>query len=294
MFYVSESQIKVGDFGFSTQSNSSLLNTFCGSPPYAAPELFADKSYQGELVDIWAMGVMLYYMLSGTMPFRGETIPQLKAKIQAGKFDMPGGLTPVCQELITGLLTLKTEERFVMEDVFSSMWLRTNSTAMELNPSKKNLGRKTNSKSHLPKLTRDHGVVDSSGPEVSGEGSRSALEVSFDSGSDSTPDREVLQRMEMIGVPTCDDNVLVGEPRNPIAGTYRILLHRKHLSELAGHQEERTAESTQDRNKKISSCSLAEGQTASGNGASVNKRKISKGSGGIAIGKPMSKICAIL
>ena len=57
-----------------------MLDTYCGSPPYAAPELFADNCYQGELVDIWAMGVMLYYMLSGVMPFRGETIPQLKAR----------------------------------------------------------------------------------------------------------------------------------------------------------------------------------------------------------------------
>ena len=97
--------------------------------------------------------------------------------------------------------------------------------------------------------------------------------------------------MEALGVPTCDANVLVGEPRNPIAGTYRILLHRKHLLELAGNQEGRIVE-PQERKKKISASSLGGGSSSS-----VNKRKISRGKqtgNGIAFGKPMSKICAIL
>ena len=245
------------------------------------------------------MGVMLYYMVSGVMPFRGETIPQLRDKIQAGKFDMPNGVTPICQDLISGLLTLNTAERFRMEDIFSSMWLRTSSTAMELNPSKKNFKGKTSSKTHLTKLSRDSGVVDSSGLEAPLCSSRSALEASFESGSEDTPDKEILQSMESIGVPTCDANVLIGEPRNPIAGTYRILLHRKHLLELAGSQEEEEERGEpQERKKKVSASSLGGGQTASsGSGASVNKRKISRDKrtgNGVVFGKPMSKICAIL
>ena len=294
VFFVSDTQIKVGDFGFSTQSKGNMLDTFCGSPPYAAPELFQDNSYQGELVDIWAMGVMLYYMVSGIMPFQGETIPQLKAKILNGKFTMPGGLTPVCQDLISGLLTNNPDERFVMDDIFGSMWLRTGSTCIELHPSKRNLKHKTSSKINLPKISRDSGVVD-----TYAAGSTSALGASFSAEAETTPDREVLLSMEMLGVPYSDESLLIGEPRNPIAGTYRILLHRKHLSELTEKNREGSDPITvQKRKKKISDCSSG-GQSFSSNssqlvsGGSARKRKSSK-ENGQSSSKPMSKVCAIL
>lgn len=305
VFFASDTQIKVGDFGFSTQSRGNMLDTFCGSPPYAAPELFADNCYQGELVDIWAMGVMLYYMLSGIMPFRGETIPQLKAKILEGKYNKLDFLTPVCQDLIAGLLTKEPEGRFIMEDIYSSMWLRTGSTTMELNPSRKSLLTKTNSRSKLPILSRDYGVVDSS---ATGSASMSALDASFDSDSESTPDIEVLQNMESLGVPITDNNLLIGEPRNAIAGTYRILLHRKHLLKLGPEKQEREQSTSepQERRKKLSSCSMGGGQPLAsesrhrpGSGGSVCKHKSAKASKRdrkqqATNSKHMSKICVIL
>ena len=309
VFFVSDSQIKVGDFGFSTQSSGNMLDTFCGSPPYAAPELFTDNCYQGELVDIWAMGVMLYYMLSGIMPFRGETIPKLKAKIINGKYDQLDFLTPVCRDLIDGLLTKEPEGRFLMEEIYSSMWLRTGSTAMELNPSKYSLLTKTNSRSKLPILSRGDGVIDSS---ALCSDSASALDVSFDSDDDSTPDSEVLQTMESLGVPIASNNLLIGEPRNAIAGTYRILLHRKHLSKLSPEAQEQEHSTTelQERKKKLSDCSIimgggqpltiTESQQRTGSGGSMHKHKSAKTAKkgrkqqDTAGGKHMSKICVIL
>ena len=140
---------------------------------------------------------------------------------------------------------------------------------MELNPSKNSLLTKTNSKSKLPILSRSDGVVDSSALCTD---SVSALDVSFDSDSDSTPESEVLQNMESLGVPTACNNLLIGKPCNAIAGTYRILLHRKQLSPES-QEREHSATEPQERRKKLSSCSMGGGQPL----ASESQQRTSSG-----------------
>lgn len=157
------------------------LTTFCGSPPYAAPELFLEESYLGPPVDIWAMGVMLFFMVTGNVPFPGNTVPQLKEKILEGSYTMPKRVSPTCQEILAGLLTHKAAERPSIADVFDNKWLEAE--------------RESEDATGLP--------------------------------PSSQPDPEVLEHMQELGVPTDDESVLLGEPRTPIAGTYRILLHRK-------------------------------------------------------------------
>ena len=100
IYFTSMQQIKLGDFGFSTTCvHGQTLTTFCGSPPYAAPELFCDDSYYGPnvdvwalhlsswtptsglivfSVDVWALGILLYFMVVGVLPFRADTIGKLK------------------------------------------------------------------------------------------------------------------------------------------------------------------------------------------------------------------------
>jgi 5'-AMP-activated protein kinase catalytic alpha subunit len=64
-----EGNVKIIDFGFSA-SSVTKLNTFCGTPPFMSPEITKKIPYNGAGADIWALGVMLYQLVVGTLPFR--------------------------------------------------------------------------------------------------------------------------------------------------------------------------------------------------------------------------------
>lgn len=117
--------VKVGDFGFSTSAApDAALNTFCGSPPYAAPELFKDECYFGTYVDIWALGILLYFMVTGVMPFRAETVGKLKKCILDGMYFMPDFLTESCKQLIRKVLQLIPKDRLTIDQIKKSRWLQ--------------------------------------------------------------------------------------------------------------------------------------------------------------------------
>nr|XP_055036862.1 serine/threonine-protein kinase NIM1 [Misgurnus anguillicaudatus] len=125
VLFTSNTCVKVADLGFSTRVNNrnQALDTFCGSPPYAAPELFKDESYIGPPVDVWAMGILLFFMVTGTLPFRADTMPRLRRAILEGAYVLPTWVSAPCQRLIRGILKPEPSERCALDQMLGCEWL---------------------------------------------------------------------------------------------------------------------------------------------------------------------------
>lgn len=83
-------KIKLADFGFASHfKTGELLDIFCGSPPYCAPELYLAKLYDGTKVDIWSLGVILYVLVCGYLPFEANNFSILRSQIINGSYKLP-------------------------------------------------------------------------------------------------------------------------------------------------------------------------------------------------------------
>lgn len=87
------------------------LKVFCGTPSYMAPEITRKSDYEGNPVDIWACGVLLYVMLVGAFPFRGTSEQDLYQRIQRGHFHMHEALNNGAGKLIKGMLEVDPRKR---------------------------------------------------------------------------------------------------------------------------------------------------------------------------------------
>jgi MAP/microtubule affinity-regulating kinase len=116
--------VKVADFGFSTQfRDDAKLNTWCGSPPYACPELYLGQEYFGPEVDIWSLGVILFVLVCGSLPFDASNLPKLRAKILAGKFKVPYHMSKECESLIRRMIVVDPTQRISLSDLKDDTWL---------------------------------------------------------------------------------------------------------------------------------------------------------------------------
>ncbi|CAD8073148.1 unnamed protein product [Paramecium sonneborni] len=102
--------LKVVDFGLSN-IYTDLLNTPCGSPCYAAPEMVSGQKYQGIKTDIWASGVILYAMICGYVPFEDQNTRKLYEKIKYSDFSRPSHLSGQVLDLLNGLLHKNPQDR---------------------------------------------------------------------------------------------------------------------------------------------------------------------------------------
>ncbi|XP_058635043.1 serine/threonine-protein kinase SIK1-like isoform X1 [Onychostoma macrolepis] len=127
----SNMNIKLADFGFGNfYIPGKSLSTWCGSPPYAAPEVFEGKEYEGPSLDIWSLGVLLYVLVCGTLPFDGTTLPALRRRVIDGRFRVPFFMSQDCESLIRRMLAVDPAKRFSVAQIKQHRWMQADHLAI--------------------------------------------------------------------------------------------------------------------------------------------------------------------
>ncbi|XP_058423904.1 serine/threonine-protein kinase MARK2-like [Diceros bicornis minor] len=118
--------VKLADFGLSTVFLGRKLGSICGTVSYAAPEILLRRKYHGPPVDVWSLGVVLYVMLTGCLPFPGEDVATLRQQVLRGRIRFPYlALTPDCVQLLHKMMTITPSQRITLEDLMNDPWVNT-------------------------------------------------------------------------------------------------------------------------------------------------------------------------
>ncbi|XP_039443513.1 serine/threonine-protein kinase BRSK2 [Culex pipiens pallens] len=119
-----KNNIKIADFGMaSLQPAGSMLETSCGSPHYACPEVIRGEKYDGRRADVWSCGVILYALLVGALPFDDDNLRQLLEKVKRGVFHIPHFVPPDCQSLLKGMIEVNPEKRLTLSEINKHPWV---------------------------------------------------------------------------------------------------------------------------------------------------------------------------
>lgn len=94
------------------------MKIFCGTPSYMSPEIIQKKEYRGEGADIWALGVMMFVMLTGDFPYKGTTDQELYAKINQADYPKHDLVSyRRAGQLLAKMFAIAPEERISAEGV---------------------------------------------------------------------------------------------------------------------------------------------------------------------------------
>uniref|UniRef100_A0A7N0UYK5 non-specific serine/threonine protein kinase n=1 Tax=Kalanchoe fedtschenkoi TaxID=63787 RepID=A0A7N0UYK5_KALFE len=120
--------LKISDFGLSALPqhfrDDGLLHTTCGTPNYVAPEILSNRGYDGAPADVWSCGVILYVILTGSLPFNDRNLVVLYQKILKGDVNIPKWLSPGAQNMIRRILDPNPATRITMEQIKEDEWFK--------------------------------------------------------------------------------------------------------------------------------------------------------------------------
>ncbi|KZT25853.1 Pkinase-domain-containing protein [Neolentinus lepideus HHB14362 ss-1] len=118
-------RVKLGDFGFTREFDRGvLLETFCGTTGYASPEMLEGRKYLGPEVDIWSLGIILYTLLTGTLPFDDDEESMMREMVIKGKFEDPEWLSDDARDLIKRILVKDPSQRLQIPQILSHPWFK--------------------------------------------------------------------------------------------------------------------------------------------------------------------------
>ncbi|AMD18869.1 HBL033Wp [Eremothecium sinecaudum] len=116
--------VKIADFGMAAlQTSNKLLETSCGSPHYASPEIVMGQKYHGSPSDVWSCGIILFALLTGNLPFNDDNVKKLLLKVQSGKYQMPQNLSRDAKDLISKMLVVDPDSRILIDDILKHQLL---------------------------------------------------------------------------------------------------------------------------------------------------------------------------
>ncbi|WVR06559.1 hypothetical protein IAU60_003590 [Kwoniella sp. DSM 27419] len=120
-----ELRVKLGDLGFAREwQKGRLMETFCGTTGYASPEMLSGRKYLGEETDIWSLGIILYTLLCGGLPFDDDDERAMKDLILKGEYEEPDWLSEEARALIRGMLQQDPAKRLTIEGVLTHPWFQ--------------------------------------------------------------------------------------------------------------------------------------------------------------------------
>ncbi|KAK8846123.1 hypothetical protein M9Y10_020127 [Tritrichomonas musculus] len=117
--------IKIADFGFAKSFDKNLLSkTICGTLTYLSPDILTSKGYNPYKCDIWSIGVIMFVMLTGTIPWTERSDPLIIKQIKAGQYATPKYLSDQCRDLINRLMCVDEKQRITIEQALMHPWLK--------------------------------------------------------------------------------------------------------------------------------------------------------------------------
>ncbi|RXW20333.1 hypothetical protein EST38_g5523 [Candolleomyces aberdarensis] len=116
-------RVKLGDFGFTREyERGNYMETFCGTTGYAAPEMLQGRKYQGPEVDVWSLGIILYCLLTGTLPFDDDDEEVMRQKVINDGFEDPSWLSLESRDLLQNILQKDVTKRYTIPQILAHPW----------------------------------------------------------------------------------------------------------------------------------------------------------------------------
>ena len=163
----SNSNIKICDFGIAKIiSRGVKVKEQWGTPAYMAPEIMDEDGYETFYPDFWSLGVLLYAMLFGTVPFKANNMEELHMLIQKGDFDFPPEASKEAKSLISGLIKVDPQNRLTLPKILNHPWIKEIWEESDSSEDEKDINDQTPNENKAPKTAEEDSDLKNIGANI--------------------------------------------------------------------------------------------------------------------------------